>query len=282
MFDTKLPQPNDSFHWVQVGDRLALACRALEPFARHLMTTRSWQLGAPVGSAETGWREVAIAVETPLLRVRQVHGADVLVRRAGELDDGDANDTPADIIVTDDSAVALAIQTADCVPILIVDRRTGAVAVAHAGWRGLAASVPRIAVDTLVRDLGSRPADLIAAAGPSIGACCYEVGSDVRERFAEAGWRAPASDRWFFAAPQPSPGNPSMKGVHGKRAGHWYFDSAAAARDQLESAGVPGAQIFLAGLCTASHPGVFCSYRRDGMPAGRMAAVITSVPPRRP
>ena len=156
-----------------------------------------------------------MAVEAPLLRVRQVHGADVLVRRAGERDDGDAKDTAADIIVTDDSSVALAIQTADCVPILIVDRRTGAVAAAHAGWRGLAAGVPRIAVDTLVRELGSRPADLIAAAGPSIGACCYEVGSDVRERFAEAGWQCACVGPMVFRGATAESG----KSVDGGRAG---------------------------------------------------------------
>lgn len=283
MFDTKLPQPSDSFRWVQVGERPALVCRALEPFAPNLMTTRSWQLGMPTSDTDAGWKEVAAAAGTALVRVHQVHGADVLVRRTGDSGGATPPLVSADVIVTNDPSVALAIQTADCVPLLVADRRTGAVAAAHAGWRGLAAGVPRVAINALADAFGSRPADLIAAAGPSIGACCYEVGEDVRSRFALAGWGPPQTDRWFFAAPQSTPNNRSMAGVAGAaRAGYWYFDSAAAARDQLESAGVPPAQIFIAGLCTASHADVFCSYRREGSPAGRMAAAIRSAPPHRP
>jgi YfiH family protein len=181
----------------------------------------------------------------------------------------------ADVIVSNDPTVAIAIQTADCVPILIADRRSGVVAAAHAGWRGLAAGVPRVAVDALAREFGSRPEDLVAAAGPSIGACCYEVGSEVRRRFEEAGWPEPTMSEWFFSRPQPTRANPSMDGVRtDPRPGHWYFDSGRAARDQLESAGLPGEQIFGAGLCTASHPEVLCSYRRDGGDAGRIAAAI--------
>ena len=267
---------------MQVGGRPALVCRALEPFAGHLVTTRAWQLGMPAADPSAAWDEVAAAVEAPLVRVHQVHGAEVLVHRAGDRREIAPDQTRADVIVTNDPSRAIAIQTADCVPILVVDRRTGAVAAAHAGWRGLAASVPRVAVDALAREMGSRPEELIASAGPSIGACCYEVGEDVRAKFVEAGWKTAMTQRWFFEAPQPTSGNPSMPRVRGVEPGRWYFDSAAAARDQLESAGVPRDQIFVAGLCTASHAGVFCSYRRDGAPAGRMAAAIRSGPPHRP
>src|SRR5689334_7855723 len=123
MFDTKLPQPNDSFHWVQVGGRPALVCRALEPFARHLVTTRAWQFGLPAPDSSAAWDEVAAAVEAPLIRVHQVHGADVLVHRAGDRREVGPNHPQADVIVTNDPSIAIAIQTADCVPILIVDRR---------------------------------------------------------------------------------------------------------------------------------------------------------------
>ena len=152
------------------------------------MTTRAWQLGNGRGAIDGGaWDEVAAAVEAPLRsrppgpwrgRARPPRGRSPRER---------PNPPAADIIVSNDPAVAIAIQTADCVPILIADRRTGAVAAAHAGWRGLAAGVPRVAVDALVREFGSRPADLIAAAGPSIGACCYEVGEDVRRAFRGSG-----------------------------------------------------------------------------------------------
>lgn len=239
-----------------------------------MMTTRHWALGfGPGVDEQRAWNEIAGTMGAPLVRVRQVHGADVLVRRAG----GDAAlaAPAADIIVSNDPTVAAAIQTADCVPLLLADRRTGAVAAAHAGWRGLAAGVPRIAVDALVREFGSRPADLVAAAGPSIGACCYEVGVDVRRRFTNAEFPGEMLDRWFFGCAQPTAGNPSMAGLSGEpRPDHWYFDGGRATRDQLESAGLPPDQVFVAELCTASHPGVLCSYRRDGAGAGRLAGVI--------
>lgn len=247
----------------------------LEPIALHLFTTRQWQLGVPATErgGEAAWDEVARALDVDpdrLVRVRQVHGAGVAIARAPievQLD--------ADIIVSDDPGLALAIRAADCVPLLIVDRRTGAVAAAHAGWRGLAAGVPAVAVAALERECGSRRADLVAAAGPSIGACCYEIGPDVREGFVRAGFSVADLDRWFLRAPISSPANPSMPRVEAKRhAGHWFFDGWASTRDQLTSAGVPAGQVFIAETCTASHPDTFCSYRRDGAPGGRLAGGI--------
>ena len=165
----------------------------------------------------------------------------------------------ADVIVSDDPSLALAIQTADCLPILVADARTGAVAAAHAGWRGLAPRVPAVAVAALRREFGSDPTSLVAAAGPSISAARYEVGADVRQRFEEAGFDRERLGRWF---------------LQGTRAGHWQFDGWEATRDQLADAGIPPERILIAQLCTATDADMFCSYRRDGSPAGRMAAVI--------
>jgi YfiH family protein len=237
-------------------------------------------LGSRTADDERAWVEVEGAMGVPLVRVNQVHGAEILVRRLGHRD---APRLPiADVIVSDDPGIAVAIQTADCVPILIADRRTGAVAAAHAGWRGLAAGVPRVTVEALSREFGSRPVDLIAAAGPSIGACCYEVGPEVRARFEKAGWRAPSLARWFFPEARPTAANPSMPRLHASRPGHLFFDCARAARDQLEAAGLLPEQVFTPDLCTASHAEALCSYRRDGTSAGRMAAVIrASIVPQR-
>ena len=255
----------------------ALVCRPLEAAASHLFTTRRWSLGsaAPADRADA-WADVATALDVDparLARAHQVHGADILIRRTGDAPVATLPD--ADIVVSNDPAVAIAIQAADCVPILMADRRSGAVAAAHAGWRGLAAGVPRVTVEALAREFGSRAADLVAAAGPSIGACCYEVGPEVRQRFEDAGWPESKTSGWFFTRPQPTMGNPSMAGARTEpQPGHWYFDSGRAACDQLESAGVPRDQIFVAKLCTASHPGALCSYRRDGVAAGRIAGAI--------
>jgi purine-nucleoside/S-methyl-5'-thioadenosine phosphorylase / adenosine deaminase len=282
-----LPKPSGGFRWVQLTGRpldaaqgrSALVCEALEPFAAHFFTTRGWGLGEQTRAADGGWDEVASAARvdvTRLRRLRQVHGSDAATYKRGSASPAGA--TPeADIVLTDDPSLAVAVQTADCLPILIVDRRTGAVAAAHAGWRGLALRVPAVTVDRLASGFGSRAEDLLVAAGPAIGACCYEVGEDVRARFAEAGFPSETIARWFRAQPSALPANPPMRTLSAtRRPDHWFFDGWSCAREQLESAGVPLDHIFTADFCTASHDGTFCSYRRDGAIAGRMAAVIRS------
>jgi polyphenol oxidase len=282
-----LPQPTDAFDWVQAAGGPALVCRPLASLAPHLFTTRGWALGSRTGEDGGGaWDQVAAAMQVDrshLVRVHQVHGTTVVVRRANQTAAPavPAARPDADIIVSNDCSFALAIQTADCVPLLIsysadrADAASGAVLAAHAGWRGLAARVPTVAVDALVREFGARPVDLVAAIGPSIGACCYEVGDDVRGRFESAGFLAEQLARWFAVEPRSSSRNRSMPSLSPqRRANHWFFDGWAAAREQLLEAGVPAQRIYSADLCTASHPEVFCSYRRDGAPAGRMAAVV--------
>ena len=279
-----LPKPNDAFKWVQVSAGQSLICRPLERAASHLFTTRLWPLGS-TSSADRGegWDDVANAMgvnRAHLVRVHQVHGAAVVVvRRDSEVSSACTAETAllpdADIIVSNDPAQAIAIQTADCVPLLVADRRTGAVAAAHAGWRGLAARVPEVAVQRLSQEFGGRPNDLFVAIGPSIGACCYEVGGDVRACFETAGFSGLRLERWFVSEPRPSDTNPSMPSLPpNRRADHWFFDGWAATCDQLEWAGVPRGQMYVAELCAASHADAFCSYRRDGSRAGRLAGAI--------
>jgi YfiH family protein len=279
-----LPSPQPPFEWLETAAGPALVCRKLAPVARHLFTSRRFALGTPHASADgsseaAAWTEIARTVDVRpecLVRVHQVHGADVVVasRPAATL-------PHADIVVGDDDRFTMAVQVADCVPLLIADRRTRACAAAHAGWRGVAARVPGAAVKAMAEKYGSRPSDLTAAIGPSIGACCYEVRDDVRDRFRAAGH--PESDiaRWFLPSPRPTATNPSLTGLSSEgRPEHWYVDLWQAVRDQLETAGVPAKQIYAAGLCTASHRDVFCSYRRDGSGAGRLAGVIRPGPSR--
>lgn len=264
------PTPPPGFAWRATASGPALVCTALEPYAAHLFTTRPWPLGsASDGDRAPAWADIARALgvdEAHLARAHQVHRASVVVRRAGD-PPRDGEPLPhADILASDDPSIALAIQTADCVPLLIADRRTGAVAAAHAGWRGLAARVPEVTVRALAEAFGSRPNDLVAAVGPSISAARYEVGAEVRDQFGRAGFSGDQLTHWF---------------LQGTRVGHWQFDGWASARDQLNASGVPTEQIHLAGLCTASDPDLLCSYRRDGKAAGRIAAAIRTAP-RRP
>jgi len=233
------------------------------------------------GGDDAAWAEVAAGLEVDpeqLIRVRQVHGHAVFV--AGDDVERSARQD-ADIVISRRSDLGLAVQVADCVPLLIADRRSGAVAAAHAGWRGMASGVPATVVDAMSREFGSRPADLLVALGPSVGACCYEVGIDLRRQFEASGFRPDRMARWFFETPQVRAGNPTMPGVHpGGRHDHWFFDGWAATEDMLIDAGVPAGNIFSAGLCTASHPHFLCSFRRDGPPAGRLAGAIRRARPR--
>ena len=176
--------------------------------------------------------------------LKQVHGTTVVRPPWSEPPEGDASvsDRPGDL---------LGIETADCLPLLIVDPDQRRVAAAHAGWRGTVAQISRAAVRTLV-DAGSDPAHLLAALGPSIGSCCYEVGPDVEEAFGASGSK-------FFV-----PGRASRK----------HLDLVAANRAQLEEAGLVPANIDGLGLCTRCREDLFFSYRRDGASAGRMISVV--------
>ncbi len=160
--------------------------------------------------------------------------------------------------VTSDRAVALAVQVADCVPLLLGDPRTGRVAAAHAGWRGTAANAAGVAAAEFEQNRDASPT-LVAALGPSIGPCCYRVGPELRLSFEALGWPTSLLDRWFSA-----------------RAGGLYLDLWQANTDQLLTAGVAARDIHVSTLCTACHPDWFCSYRRDGPGTGRMVGFICS------
>jgi len=200
-----LPTPHDSFRWIETDYGPALVCAGLEPYARHLFTTRPWTLGSAAAGDARPWDDVAHAIgvgRAQLVRLHQVHGATVVSRRIGEL--RDVNHLPdADIVVSNDPSLALAIQTADCVPILIADKRSGVVGAAHAGWRGLAARAPIEAVEALAHKFDSAPAELVIAIGPSISAARYEVGADVHGKFSAAEFSRTQLDRWFTTGARP-------------------------------------------------------------------------------
>jgi purine-nucleoside/S-methyl-5'-thioadenosine phosphorylase / adenosine deaminase len=263
-----LPKPSGDFEWVQESWGTALRCVPLAEIAPHCFSTRDLALEGVREDEHPGWEDLARAfgIDYPsLVRLRQVHGAGVF---EAENDLGHPTPTPfpydnwpeADIAVSRDSSIALTVRTADCVPILLADRRNNAVAAVHAGWRGTAAGAVMVAVEALLRRFGSTPTDLVAAVGPSIGPCCYEVRGDVIAQFA-----AHADAAKWFSTDSPL-----------------RLDLWRATRDQLERAGLPSRQIHLSALCTAHHPGLFHSYRRDGNAAGRLVAAIRSSPGTKP
>jgi len=261
-----LPAIPDSFEWTTESWGAALRCVPLAAIAPHLFTTRQLSLAASGDldrlAAAVGARRVAMA--------KQVHGRTVVVVRDGDAAlgaaEGGPHDAPeADAFVSSSRDTAVAIRVADCVPLLMADRSRGVVAAVHAGWRGTAARAAVAALEALEREFGTKPSDVVAAIGPSIGPCCYEVGSELVDAFAAAGHERYLIDRWFLA-PAPPRGSRERPKLR--------LDVAGANRDQLLLAGVSEEQIHSSGLCTAMHLDVLTSYRAEKDQAGRLVAVI--------
>jgi YfiH family protein len=192
----------------------------------------------------------------------QVHGADIrLVKDASQTQAppyASGDDDRCDALVSNRSHTLLAVKTADCVPMLFGDPRTGAFAAVHAGWRGTVASIGTHALERMVREYGTRPRDVRVAIGPAAGACCYEVGSDVINSFRE---RFPGCDDLFTPT----------------REGHARIDLLKANRQLLSSMGVAEERIHTSPLCTMCRTDLFFSYRREkGVhgKVGRLMAVI--------
>ena len=173
------------------------------------------------------------ALYANLATLRQVHSATCVPAAglSGELGEGDAllENVPGSVV---------AVKTADCLPILLVDERRRAVAAVHAGWRGTVAGIAQHAVEAMRAQFGSLAADLHAAIGPGIGPCCYQVGPEVAARF----------------------------GLQGRA----RVDLAGANRRQLSDAGVTPERIYASNLCTMCRPDEFHSFRRDKEAAGRL------------
>ena len=181
-----------------------------------------------------------------------------------------------DTLLTNRPGLLLAVQTADCVPILLVDTKRRAVAAVHAGWRG---TLKRIAAKTLGRmrmAFGTRPEDVVAVLGPAIGRCCYEVGPEVVRAFASQFARA---TDWFDPFETEEEPNPlqwlsMVPPGHAPPPKKSRLDMIAANSWQLTEAGVPAATVIASTLCTACRTDLLFSYRREGSRTGRMMAVI--------
>jgi polyphenol oxidase len=257
-----LPTPASAFRWSREPWGAALRCVPLEASTQHLFTSR--QLALP---AAAGWEQATASMSaTPdrLMRVKQVHGKTVRVLRRGEVPDAASESRPdGDALASNHAGLVLAVMVADCVPIILVDPVRGAAAAVHAGWRGTCARVAPAAIDAMRREFGTEPADLLAAIGPSAGPDDYEVGHALIDAFAAAGHDTRDLDRWFIQS-----------------AARPHLDLWTANADQMIAAGLRADRVFVSGLSTVSHPGVFDSYRVDGEKAGRMAALVVVPPPR--
>jgi YfiH family protein len=181
-----------------------------------------------------------------------------------------------DASVTNRPGVLLGIQTADCVPILIVDPRKRAVAAIHAGWRGTLARITQKAIGRMQQEFGSKPSHLLAAIGPSIGPCCYEVGTEFVTKFTAQ--FADAAD--YFDEPRSGEEPDPLQWLNMKPPGHQpppknvHLDLRKANRSQLLAAGLHAQNIFTSDLCTACRTDLLFSHRREGPFSGRLMSVI--------
>jgi len=174
----------------------------------------------------------------------QVHG-----RRVLPAPEVVADVSEADAQWSDAADTVLAVLSADCLPVVLCDRAGEQIAIAHAGWRGLAAGV----LEATVAALSAPTTSLLAWLGPAIGAGRFEVGAEVRDTFLALNKTA-------------------RDAFHPARAGHWYADLYTLAQQRLGAAGVHA--VYGGGWCTASEPERFYSHRRDGVASGRMATLI--------
>jgi YfiH family protein len=220
---------------------------------------------------------------TPLITLRQIHSS-VLVHSVA----GDASrQTPwkADGLMTDEPGLLLAVQTADCIPVLVADRKRRVVAAFHAGWRGTVKRIVESGVGRMRLEFGCRPEDLTAAIGPGAAVCCYAVGEEVRssfesqfayadELFREVDSTDAARTKYpmlFLTqrAPGHSPLGPDL-----------HVDLVEANRRQLLDAGLRPRSIHATGGCTLCHRELFFSHRALHGHAGRMMSLIGICPGR--
>jgi YfiH family protein len=185
-----------------------------------------------------------------------------------------------DASATNRPGLLLAVQTADCTPILIVDPKKRVIAAVHAGWRGTLQRITAKTVGRLHMQFGSRPQDLLAAIGPAVGGCCYEVGTEVASAFAAQ--FANATD--FFDElrtgdePNPLQWLSMMPPGHQPPPKKVLLDLKKANRSQLLEAGLRPQNIFISDLCTACRPDLLFSYRKEGPRSGRLMSAIALRP----
>jgi polyphenol oxidase len=209
--------------------------------------------------------------------LRQIHSDVILTIGAGA---DNIEPRTGDALITREPGVLLIAQTADCIPILLADPQTKSVAAIHSGWRGTLAGIAEKTIGRMRMELGARPENIIAAIGPGIGRCCYEVGGEVAQQF-EA--RYAGAREWFegpfdkLAAGENDPN--WLPWLTMRPPGHAppplrvHLDLIAANRAILAAAGVRPANISASDSCTSCRTDLFFSYRRERA-TGRMMAAI--------
>lgn len=213
----------------------------------------------------------------PMVTLRQIHSS--IIRRVTSKDSGEDARWKADGVMTSQPGLLLAIQTADCIPVLIADRKRRAVAAFHAGWRGTLKRIVESGVGRMRLEFGSKPKDLIAAIGPGIGQCCYAVGEEVRSEFLS---QFAYADDLFCDVYDADPVREKypMLFLTARAPGHsnigpaLHLDLVEANRRQLLDVGLGPDAISVVGDCTNCRTDRYFSYRAASGFTGRMLSVI--------
>lgn len=214
----------------------------------------------------------------PLITLRQVH-SDVIRCVDSVPDPRDKQGLVGDGLITNTSGLLLAIQTADCLPVIVVDTKCHAVGVFHAGWRGTVKRIVEKGIGEMVRNFGSRPRDMKAVIGPGIQGCCYEVGEEVRTKF-ESQFAYAASLFHEVKDSDPVREKYPLLFLTARAPGHSelpkkiFLDLVEANRQQLIAAGLNKKNIESSPLCTNCHPELLFSYRAEKGKTGRMMAAV--------
>ncbi|MGA7339058.1 MAG: peptidoglycan editing factor PgeF [Terracidiphilus sp.] len=278
-----LPVPGWGFAWLWSGFSTRLAgrtrayCADDAPGELNLGFTAEDSRETVAGNRQLLAEAATGTASTPLVTLRQFHSN--LVVRVSAADAGRKMPRRGDGLITDQPGMLLAVQTADCIPVLVADRKSRVVGAFHAGWRGTVKRIVEAGVGRMRLEFDSRPGDLIAAIGPGIGPCCYAVGDEVlsefesqfsyaRELFCEVSDADAVRMKYpMLFLTQRAPGHASAgPGLH--------VDLIEANRRQLLACGIAAKSIQVVGSCTQCHPGLFFSHRGSRGRAGRMMAVI--------
>jgi len=210
----------------------------------------------------------------PLITLRQIH-SDLIHC----IDSVPEEHLVGDALITATPGLLIAIQTADCLPVMMVDTKRHAVGVFHAGWRGTVKRIVEKGVGEMFRCFGSRPRDIRAAIGPGIQGCCYEVGEEVRTKF-ESQFSYAASLFREVKDSDPVREKYPLLFLTARAPGHSelpkkiFLDLVEANRQQLITGGVPKKNIETSPLCTNCHPELLFSFRAEKGKTGRMMAAI--------
>lgn len=230
------------------------------------------ELGA-VTKPRRGSRQAAPS-SWPLITLRQIHSD--IIHRVDSISDSPSKEPwSGDGLIAATPGLLLGIQTADCLPVILVDTKRHAVGVFHAGWRGTVKRIVEKGVGEMHRCFGTNPRDLIAAIGPGIQGCCYEVGEEVRIKF-ESQFAYGASLFREVKESDPVREKYPLLFLSARAPGHSdlpkkiFLDLVEANRQQLLAAGVAKKNIEASPLCTSCHPELLFSYRAEKGKTGRM------------